>query len=116
MMALVMESTERGLDQALQLADGALDGCLNRGRIVGDSDRLATGETRFHHAALVVTPALAAVLVAEVDFHPRDALLVSAERGCDDGADIIGERFASFDVVIRVDLNLHATGRTRGGR
>gem|GEM_PF-5425791 len=86
MMALVMESAERGLDQALQLADGALDGCLNRGRTVGDSDRLATGETRFHHAALVVTAALAAVLVAEVDFHSRDALLVSAERGCDDGA------------------------------
>ena len=116
MLTLVVKSAERGLDQALQLADGALDGCLNRGRIVGDSDRLATGETRFHHAALVVTPALAAVLVAEVDFHPRDALFVSAERGCDDVADMIGERLASFDVVICVDLNLPATGRTRDGR
>ena len=116
MLTLVVKSAERGLDQALQLADGAIDRRFYRSRIVGDGNRLAAGETRFHYAALVVTAALAAVLVAEVDFHPRDALLVSAERGCDDGADIIGERFASFDVVIRVDLNLHATGRTRGGR
>ena len=33
-------------------------------------------------------------IFAEVAFHPRDAFLVSAERGSDDGAHMIGERLA----------------------
>ena len=55
------------VDRADQLLRRAVDGLVDGGRVIGNGERLAPLETRFHHATLVVLAALAAVFVAEMD-------------------------------------------------
>jgi hypothetical protein len=66
-----------------------------------------TVEPRFHGAALVVSPTLGAVLVAEVHLDARDPIAEAAQRALYDRGDVGGEAFAAFDAGVRSELNLH---------
>ncbi|HEY1120808.1 MAG TPA: hypothetical protein VGE67_04375 [Haloferula sp.] len=56
---------------------------------------------------------LFAVLVAEMDFHTRDAIRVISQRGFNHGDDILLQFDTAMDVAVSIDLNHHNTGNLR---
>ena len=76
--------------------------------MVSNSDRTAPFESSLHHAALVVLTALAAVLVAQVDFDPRNVIARMGQGALNDARDPCRQRFVMLDIVVGVNLNLHS--------
>ena len=50
---------------------------------------------------------LSAVLVAQVYLHSRDVIAEPAQGALDCATDLSGQRLATFDVMVRIDLYLH---------
>jgi hypothetical protein len=100
------------------LAGRAVDRAAQGRRVVGHGDRVAALDPDLHHAAFVIGANFAAVFVAQVDFHPGDALAKMPHGALDDASHVSGELFTTIDVVVGVDLNLHSVLRrgsvTRG--
>ena len=63
--------------------------------------------TGFHLTALCVAVVLWAILVADLDFHPRNPVAESSECALHEALDFSGQFLTALDVVVRVDLNLH---------
>jgi hypothetical protein len=72
-----------------------------------DGGGLATLETSLHHTAFVAPAVLVTVLVAEVDFHPCDPFVESAQNVIHYIPNVGGKILSAFDIVVRIDLNLH---------
>jgi hypothetical protein len=103
-----------------QLIYRAVDGLSQGAGLVSDRDGPVAFEARFHHAAYVVITALlaallatltatllAAVLVAQMDLDPGNVLAESAQGILHYATDMIGQRLATFDVMVGIDLDLH---------
>ena len=72
------------------------------------SRKLAAFEAGFHYATHVVSAdLLVAVLIAQVDFHARDVIAKQVQGTLDHAADLSGQCFSTFDVAVRIDLDLH---------
>lgn len=105
---MICPSAEGSFEQCSQLLAGTADS-LPQGRpFVAYGYRLTACRSSLHEATLVGLARLACVLVAEVDFHPRDLIAIPAESGVDLGLDLTNQSFVNFDVGIRIDLDLHA--------
>jgi hypothetical protein len=105
---LVVQASKRAVDQACQLVRSALNGLMQARSMVRHNDGLMVFKARFQDATLVVLTALAAVFVGEVDFDARDLIARVIECVLDNVADVSGQAFAPFDVVVGIDLYLHA--------
>jgi hypothetical protein len=112
----IVQAPEGTLDQMGQLIYRAVDGLSQGVGLVSDRDGPVAFEARFHHAAYVVITALlatltatllAAVLVAQMNLHPRDVPAEPAQGILHYATDMIGQRFAAFDVMVGIDLGLH---------
>jgi hypothetical protein len=75
---------------------------------VSDRNGLGTFEAGFHHTALVVLAALVAALVAQMDLHSRNVIADSAQGTLHYVTDLDGQRLATFDVMVGIDLYLHS--------
>src|SRR5690606_4374942 len=88
--ATVVELAERGLERLQQLVGSAVHREVDALGLVRHGHRLDTRDARLEHAPDVVGPGLAAaVVVAQVGFHPSDLLTESAHRGGHRGFDIV---------------------------
>ena len=75
---------------------------------MSDRNGLAAFEAGFHHAAHVVIAAfLVAVLIAQVDLHSSDVIADSARGSLHYATDLSGQRLATFDIMVGIDLDLH---------
>src|SRR4051812_37517477 len=80
-VSAIAQPLEHAADGAFQLLGRAIHRLLERRRLLRHRHRRPAVEARFDHAALVVAARLAAaVLVAEVHLHARDAVAEPAER------------------------------------
>jgi hypothetical protein len=105
---LIAQPPEGALDQSGQLICSAVNGLVQGRGLVRDRDGLAAFEAGFHHATHVLIAALLfAVLIAQVDFHSRDVIADSAQGTLHDATDLSGQRLATFDVTVGIDLDLH---------
>jgi hypothetical protein len=98
---------EGALDQSDQLIGSPVDGLVQSRCLVSDRDGLAAFQAGFHHAALVVLAALIAVLVAQMYLHSRDVIADPVQGTLDYATDLISQNFATFDVMVCIDLDLH---------
>jgi hypothetical protein len=69
---MIAQPPEVALDGFLQLTGGAVDSLAHGSCLVSDLDGRVALQAGLHHATFVVTAALVAVLVTEVDFHPGE--------------------------------------------
>lgn len=99
---------ELTIDQPREFVGSAAYCLMQRRSFVGGSDRLTTFKPRLHHAALVVRSTLATVLIAEVDFDPRHAIMEVSQGVFHSCTDMGRERLVALDVSIGIDLNLHS--------
>lgn len=106
-LPLVVQSTKCTLDQSGQLIRGIVDGLVQSGCHVCDHDRLKAFEAGFHHAALVVLAALISILITQMDFHSCDAIAEPCQCSGHDLGDLGCQRFATFNVMVGIDLDLH---------
>jgi hypothetical protein len=105
---LIVLPPKGALDQIGQLICSAVNGLVQGGCLISDSDRLAAFKTGFHHAAHVINAALfVAVLIAQVDLHSCDVIAESAQSILYYATDVIGQRLVTFDVMVGIDLDLH---------
>src|SRR5690606_2277351 len=109
------EAIEFALEGSLQLVRGAADGLVDVVCVVGDGRRGAPFDAGFHHAALVAGARLLAVLVAEVHLDAGDAAREMAQGVADDLLHVRGELLATFDVVVRIESDLHNFLSERAG-
>jgi hypothetical protein len=69
-------------------------------------------ETSLHHAALVVLSSLHIfrwpVFIAQMHFNARNVIAEVAQAMFDDAANVSGQRFIACNVVVGIDLDLHA--------
>jgi hypothetical protein len=98
----MIEPADQALDRPQCLVRSARDGFVDRHRVVDDDGRLVIREAYLHHAAPRVLAGRVAGLVAEVNFHARDAIGESTHRALDDVLDVSDQRLTAFDVVIGV--------------
>jgi hypothetical protein len=105
---LIVQTPEHVVDQSGQRAGRAVDGVVQGGSLVRDCDGLAAFEAGLHHAALVVLTLLVAVFIAQVDFHPCDAITEVAQGTFHDAADASRHRLVTRDVIVGIHLDLHA--------
>lgn len=105
--AMAVLPLEHVLEGSLQLVGRAMNGLLQRRRVVLHRRRLPTLEARFHHAALVLVADLLGALVADVNLDARDPIAETIEGVLDHTSDVLGESLVGRDVMIRLELNLH---------
>jgi len=74
---LIVQSPEGALNQSGQLISSAIDGLVHTRGLMRNRNGLVAFEAGFHNAALVILAALVAVLIGQVDFHPRDMITES---------------------------------------
>ena len=67
---MVVQPSKRAVQEMRQLLRRAMHRLLQRLGVVRHRHRLPAFETGLHHAALVVRPALVAVLVAQMNLYP----------------------------------------------
>jgi len=103
----IMSPPERALDQSNQLIGSPVDRMLNRRRLLGNRNGLPGFQASLHHATLVVLASLSAVLVAQMNLHPCNVIAHPVQGSFDHATDMIGQSLATFDVMVRIDLNLH---------
>jgi len=66
---------------------------------VGDSQGLTAFHAGLHHAALVVCAAFVAVLIAQVNFHPRDVIAVATQGRFNFASGPSRQRLVTSDVM-----------------
>lgn len=94
MVSLIVQPSEGALDHSGQLASRTIDGQVQRGSLMRSRDGLAAFEAGFHHAAhVVIAHFLVAVLIAQVDFHPRDVIAEPTQGTIHDAAYLRGLRY-----------------------
>jgi hypothetical protein len=76
--------------------------------MLSNSERTASLKSCLHHAALVIRTALAAILVAQMDFDPSDVIAGMAESALHNTSDPGLQRFIVLDIMVSVYLNLHS--------
>jgi hypothetical protein len=104
---MIAQPTEQVIERGFHLIGSAIDCHHQVAGVVRDRGWLMPLETRFHHAALVVIAAFAAVGIAEMDFDAGNLLAEAAERVLHDRFDLRSEFFAARDVVVGVYEDLH---------
>ena len=80
---------------------------VDRVRLARHPDRLAAADPRFDRAGLVVRPVLGAVLVADMDFDPRQLAFESRELLAHRRLDPLGDVFRAHHRTIGIELHLH---------
>jgi len=106
-LTMIAQPSEEVIERRFELVRCAGDGLHHGSGMVGDGGWLMALEPRFHHATQVIAAALVAILIADVDFHPGDLTLEAGETILHDTLDLLGQFFASGDVVVGVYLDLH---------
>jgi hypothetical protein len=105
---LLAQPPDGALDQSVQLICSAVDGLVNSCGLVSDRDGLAALDSGFHQAThFAMAALLVAVLIAQMDLHSRDLIAESAQGALHNATELIGQRLATFNIVIGVDLDLH---------
>ena len=95
---VIVGSSQRRLQQMLQLLRGAVAGVLKGCGFVAYGHRLSAGWSSFHQASLVRAAGFCAGLVAEMDLHPGYLIGELAQRRAHLGLDVVRE---FFDVLRR---------------
>jgi len=72
-----------------------------------DCNRLVAFQARFHQAAFVISPGFVSVLVTEMHFDAGDMFRQVAHGALHCGFGLVGQRFATRDVIVGVDLDFH---------
>jgi len=76
--------------------------------LVCDRNGLAAFETGLHHAThSAIAGFFVAVLIAEVNLHSRDMIAESPQSALHGATNPSGQPFVTFDVMVRIDLDLH---------
>ena len=76
--------------------------------MMGDSHGRAALQASFHHATLLVMSTFMTALFAQVHLDPSDLVKVPAQGVFDFGSGPRGERLVSVDVMVSMNLDLHA--------
>lgn len=105
MPVLIAQPPERAIDRTAQLIRRALDGLVHGRCVMRNGSGVATFQTSFHHATFVSLTALAAVVVAEVDFYPRYPFAKARQRPLHRAPNVACELLVAFDVVVSIDLD-----------
>ena len=95
------------VDRAFDLVRRAVDGLVERLRVVRDGRRHVAADVSLDQAALVGLSVLQMVLIGEVDFNSGDALSEALQCGPHDLFDTGRQALTGVDVVVAIDLNLH---------
>src|SRR6266542_689633 len=103
----VVEPAELAFEKVLELLRGTAAGLPQCGRMVGDGHRLLPGRSSLQHAPLASPTGLAGALVAQMGLHPCELVAEPRQRSADLGFDVTGQFVVTFNVVVRVDLDLH---------
>jgi hypothetical protein len=104
----MLQSTQRVLDQVECFLRSPVNGLVQSRGMMGNRKGLVAFETGFDHAAYVVITVLPiAVLIAQVNIDMGDAIADFAQRILYNAPDLIRQGCVTFDIVIRMDLDLH---------
>ena len=103
--------TQRRAGSAPDKGRPAIDRLRQRCGMVCHRHRRPAFETGLPHAAFVVRPALAAVFIAQMNFHPGDRLAEVRQRLLNRGTDLYSQRLGAMDVGVGVELDLHGVLR-----
>jgi hypothetical protein len=75
--------------------------------MVADCDRLKSGKTCFHQAAVIAVGRLLAQVVAEVHFDAGDLFAETVEGIADDGANVFIKASMNGNGLIGINIDLH---------
>jgi hypothetical protein len=93
---MVVQPPERAVQQTRQFLRGAIHCLLQRRGVLRYCHRLPAFQTGLEYAALVLLPALVAVLVAQMNFHSGDVCAETLQRLLDGGAHLCGQRLGTI--------------------
>ncbi len=102
------DPAEQMLDRVFCLGRRARDRLMDGPGVVGHRDRLMAVEAYLHHASYALVAPFAAGLVAQMDLDAADLVREPIQRVFEHRRHVRAESLDAVDVVIRVDLNLHA--------
>jgi len=105
---LIAQPLDRALYQSGQFVRGTVDGLVHGPGVMGNRDWLPALETGLHQAALVVVATLVANLVGQVNLDARHVFAEPADGAIYYCPDVSGERLVTLDVMVGIDLDLHA--------
>lgn len=104
---MVVELVELFVESAFELIRRTVEGLIYVAAMVRHNRRRAPLHAGFHGAALVVPATFGTVFVAQMNFDPSDACGKTAQHVGHDFLYVGYQFLATFDVLVRVDLNLH---------
>jgi len=102
---VVVGAVVPGIQDSHQFVLRPGEGIVHSGRVVGDRHRLLAARPRLDHALLVFR--FAAAVFTEVHFHPGQPRAEPGQALLQVGGHVRGQPFATGDVVVGVDLDLH---------
>jgi len=103
-----MNSPQFALDRPFQLLRRFCNGELDGRPLMAHYDGLKAGQSRFKHASKIVALRFMSVRIAEMGLYSCNPIGESGYRALHAGMDKTHDIFASRDVVVGMDLNLHA--------
>lgn len=103
-----MQASQGAIQGFFEFLSGAADRLPVRWSISTHCDRLEASQSRLHDTAFVVTIGfLAAALVGEMHFHPRDSFTKPPQRVLDNAFDVACEVSTPCRVIVCINLDLH---------
>lgn len=104
---MIVPVPERAVQRMCQLMGRAMHRLSQPRGMFGYSHWLPAFETSLQHAAMIVLPAIAGVLITQMNFHPGDVLLRAQQRLFDRGADLSRQCLGAVNVGVSINLDLH---------
>lgn len=105
---MIAHPAEGMINKTLQLVGCAINCLADSRSLIGNGNRLATFDPRFHHASFIVrASALFAVFIAEMDLDAGNMLRDVVQGSFHHPFGMPDHLLVASNVMIRIDLNFH---------